>query len=379
MTTFQKDGIVKQWHGDRPHRQAFTIVELLVVIAIIGMLIALLLPAVQAAREAARRMQCSNNIRQLALAMQNHHTMHNRFPALANVKVTDTSSDPNADWSPIYFLLPFIEQQARFDDINTNTANQVWTAHPSFEPHIATLLCPSDPNSRGKQFAPTNFMVSIGDGMWNANGFRPSIASRTVFERQNPKNVGFITDGTSNTVAISEAIISASPQSRLVKGGVASIAGVDNRDNGGTREKCSFPALTVGADRSVFAIHVNVHFGIDTEPASGIRGGRFWDGRPRYSAFSTVMPPNSPACQQPVSYDDFNLDNVDVHMLPPQSNHFGGVNVAFFDGSVRFISNAINHITEGVDYPAQVTDGRSEFGVWGALGTPRGGENVSYP
>ncbi|MCL2709270.1 MAG: DUF1559 domain-containing protein [Planctomycetaceae bacterium] len=379
MTTSYRDHAAKRWCRKYSHRQGFTIVELLVVIAIIGMLIAILLPAVQAAREAARRMQCSNNIKQLTLALQSHHSMHNRFPALANAKVTDTSRDPNADWSPIYFLLPFFEQQARFDDINANAANLVWVAHPSFEPHMPTLLCPSDSNGRGKEYAPTNYMVSIGDGMWNANGFRPSIASRTVFERQNPKDAGYITDGTTNTVAISEAIISEGPASRLVKGGIASVSGVDNRDHGGTRDKCSLSVLTASGNRSVFAIDVNVHYGVDTEPASGIRGGRFWDARPRYSAFSTVMPPNSPACQQPVSYDDFNVDNVDVHMLPPQSNHFGGVNVGFFDGSGRFVANSINFITEGVELPAQVTEGPSEFGVWGALGTPRGGESVSYP
>lgn len=379
MTTLQKNNIAQRRHRCRPFRKAFTLVELLVSIAIIGMLIALLLPAIQSAREAAKRMQCSSHIKQLTLALQLYHTTHNKFPALANVKVTDTSSAPHADWSPIYLLLPYFEQQVRFDDINTNAANQPWVAHPSFEHHIVLLLCPSDSNSRSKQYAPTNYMVSIGDAMWNANGFRSHIASRTVFERQNPKDSGYIIDGSSNTVAMSEAIISQGPASRLVKGGVAAVPGVDNRDNGGTREKCSFGALTASGNRTVFAINVNVHYGIDAEPASGIRGGRFWDARPRYSAFSTVMPPNSPACQQPVSTDDFNLDNVDVHMLPPQSNHPGGVNVGFFDGSVQFVTDSINHVTEGIPHPAQVTEGASEFGVWGALGTPRGGESVSYP
>jgi len=345
------------------------------------MLIALLLPAVQAAREAARRMSCTNQVKQLSLALHNHHDVHNYFPALLNVKVADTSSDPNSDWSTAYILLPFYEQQARFDAINTDASAQVWVGIPSLEALISALLCPSDSNGRGLDYAPTNYMFSIGDAMWNPNATGTDSTNRTVFEkinarRPNQRGFGFITDGTSNTVAVSEVIISQGARSRLVKGGVAAVSGLDNRSGGGTAAKCSFSALTAAGDRTVFASSVNVHADFPDEPNTTIRGGRFWDGRPRYSAFSTVMPPNSPACQEP----NANLGSSDVHMLPPQSNHPGGVSVGLFDGSVRFVTDTINALTPGLPHEAaQVTEGRSEFGVWGALGSPRGGESATLP
>jgi len=281
-------------------------------------------------------------------------------------------------------LLPFFEQQARFDDINTNAPADTWRPYVSFEASIATLLCPSDGNGRGHQWATTNYAVSIGDSMWNPNAFSSESSERTVFRRvQNATTPGqrgfaFVADGTSNTVAVSEMIVSATAMSRAVKGGVASVTGVDNRHQGGggTATKCSFAALTTGGNRTVFADGINVHGDMPDEPNATIRGGRFWDGRPRYSAFSTVMPPNSPACQQP----NGNVGNPDVHMLPPQSNHPGGVNVGMFDGSGRFITDSINALTPNLPHEAaQVGSGPSEFGVWGALGSPNGGESVSMP
>jgi prepilin-type N-terminal cleavage/methylation domain-containing protein/prepilin-type processing-associated H-X9-DG protein len=348
---------------------AFTLVELLVVIAIIGMLIALLLPAVQAAREAARRMQCSNHVKQLSLALHNYHDTNNLFPPLSGQM--DRSNPPgNTDWSALYKLMPFFEQQARFDEINNSTLTNVWTAHECLEARITALLCPSEGNGRSRQYTPTNYMLSIGDGMWNPNAPNTGASQRTVFEKTSQRDFGFINDGTSNTAAISEAIISATARSRSVKGGIAAVAGVDNRNSpGGTAAKCSLSALTTGGNRTVFADTVNVHEDMPDEPAATIRGGKFWDGRPRHIAFSTVMPPNSPACQQP----NANVSNPDVHMLPPQSNHPGGVNVGLFDGSVRFITDTVNALTPDIGREAaQVSEGRSEFGVWGALGSPRG-------
>ncbi|HBT78148.1 MAG TPA: hypothetical protein DEB39_14765 [Planctomycetaceae bacterium] len=364
---------------------AFTLVELLVVIAIIGALVALLLPAVQAAREAARRMQCSNNMKQLTHALHLHHDSFGVFPALRDLKAAghiSTTHDSDT-FSVIYRLLPFFEQQARYDAINDmrngpswNTGLSVpWWPHESFEGTINSLLCPSDSNGKDLRYTPTNCEVSIGDAMWDPNhATNGNIKNRTVFQKGAQKNIAFIADGTSNTVAISETIISQTVMSRLVKGGIAAVNAVDNRNApGGTAAKCSFSVLTTGGNRIEFASTVAVHTGgYDAgQPNQSIRGGRFFDGRPRYTAFSTVMPPNSPACQQ-----TGNLENQDVHMLPPQSNHSGGVNVALFDGSVRFIPDTINAATVGVAQPAQVTSGASEFGIWGALGTPDGGEAV---
>ena len=422
---------VKLGGGGYLGNPAFTLVELLVVIAIIGMLIALLLPAVQAAREAARRMQCTNHIKQLSLSLHNYHDAHACFPALSDWKVSEPVADyipvndrdnttepyPNTTWSAVYRLMPYFEQQARHDDINTNGPPFPWTttwtdadgiartytgAGTGFVDRMTPLLCPSDSNSTLHQYAAHNYMLSIGDCLWNPNQMRSyhsDANSRTVFMRStsrrvgvasDPRDFGFITDGTSNTIAVSEAIVSSEADSRMIRGGVASIVDLDNREApGGTPAKCSLSVLTAG-DRTVFADDVVVHTDNPDEINATIRGGRFWDGRPRYSAFSTVMPPNSPACQHPNAFDD-----AYVHMLPPQSNHTGGVNAGMFDGSVRFVSDSINALTSNLVYDtganagqpreaAQVpdssrgiSDGRSDFGVWGALGSPQGGESAS--
>jgi len=124
-------------------RSGFTLVELLVVIAIIGILIALLLPAVQSAREAARRTQCSNNLRQLGLATLMHVNVHEIFPPAASF---------NPDHSMISHILPFIEQDviARNIDLRkdwSHTDNREFT-----EVNISTLLCPSAPGGREDKY-----------------------------------------------------------------------------------------------------------------------------------------------------------------------------------------------------------------------------------
>ena len=138
-------------------RTAFTLVELLVVIAIIGMLIALLLPAVQAAREAARRMQCSNNLRQLALACHNYYDVHHSLPSLIGgpAAVLDASNTPRFNiggfgWQVL--IMPFFEQQARYGDITRAQTIAGFTYGgyllDAILPHnqgtIPSLSCPSD-------------------------------------------------------------------------------------------------------------------------------------------------------------------------------------------------------------------------------------------
>src|SRR5687767_6993146 len=124
----------------RCERQAFTLVELLVVIAIIGVLVALLLPAVQAAREASRRMQCSNNLKQIALALHNYHDVHKTFPP---AYIPDADGKPMHSWRVL--ILPYIEQQPLFTqyDFNEpwNGPNNSRLANIS----IPVYHCPSEP------------------------------------------------------------------------------------------------------------------------------------------------------------------------------------------------------------------------------------------
>lgn len=126
-------------------RSGFTLVELLVVIAIIGILIALLLPAVQAAREAARRMQCCNNLRQISVALHTYHTSLRTFPAGAYYNVGDSAAHRHT-W--MESLLPYLEQQAIYDSLDfTVPTNVLPNSAALLGREFPTLACPSDPDA----------------------------------------------------------------------------------------------------------------------------------------------------------------------------------------------------------------------------------------
>ncbi|MDR1960644.1 MAG: DUF1559 domain-containing protein [Planctomycetaceae bacterium] len=352
-------------------QSAFTLVELLVVIAIIGILIALLLPAVQAAREAARRMQCSNNLKQVSLALHTYHDAAGAFPGQTN-RLALNSSYPL--YGPGALLLPYIEQGALHSSIKTTSGLDTYEQSSVFDVRISAYLCPSDGDGRSVTGSgPTNVMFSFADGMWNMwNGGNAgnAIAGRMMFSPRAWKNISFCTDGTSNTAATSEAVISTTPNNRAVKGGVAQVASPDNAGNGGPTGKCGAGALTDPANRSTLKSAVKLVAHKSGEIASHLRGGRFQDGRGIYSGFHTVLPPNAPACSHSTDAEN------SFGIYPPTGHHTGGVNAGLFDGSVRFISETVD--TNGSS-AGQVTSGRSPYGVWGAFGSPNGGESVTLP
>ncbi|MDR1959484.1 MAG: DUF1559 domain-containing protein, partial [Planctomycetaceae bacterium] len=201
-------------------------VELLVVIAIIGVLIALLLPAVQAAREAARRMQCSNNIKQWSLALHNYHDTYRQFPPLGT-EINYSASPTTDGYSVQARLLPFIEQTAVFGQLNFSMplwgtlsgyfgdggteAEQIHfdnTSKLALTP-LSIFMCPSEPGERlfthksGWSGYGSNYVVNSGTGTGNYYDIGTNKSDGLYYIGANPSMASFV-DGTSNTVAFSE-------------------------------------------------------------------------------------------------------------------------------------------------------------------------------
>ncbi|MCL2624323.1 MAG: DUF1559 domain-containing protein [Planctomycetaceae bacterium] len=366
--------------------RAFTLVELLVVIAIIGILIALLLPAVQAAREAARRMQCSNNFKQAGLALHTYHDATKSFPAgRSQCGLAGDPTQRGQGWGvgPRVVILPYIEQVSRyatFCDEMTNTANLAfpWICNIN-SPNIGacrdtipTYICPSD----GKMNAPividfgagttevarSNLAHSLGDGLWgnNTNESGPAfVENRGIMTPNRWKSFGKMTDGSSNTIGMSEVIgterSGTGAFSRNVLGGVVVSPDMYN----GT---LSLPGPCLQMRNPLDRTQL-----VGTLVNSW-RGGFFTDGRGVNAAFSTHLPPNSPTC---IWWEAMGQDAWGA--LSVSSYHTGGVNAVLMDGSCTFVSNTID--TGNLDTPLDVNIAESPYGVWGAMGTPQGGES----
>ncbi|MEW4563124.1 DUF1559 domain-containing protein [Bremerella sp. JC770] len=213
------------------NKKGFTLVELLVVIAIIGVLIALLLPAVQQAREAARRMQCTNNLKQLSLSLHNYHDSLGSFPPgwiyLASGRGTSTLGDPSFGWGT--FVLPYIEQSALFDQMNPGTVDYASVPDTLAETKLDAFICPSDNPPGPVVFSshsqgPSNYSAVMGrfDLLAAGTFHSPAVSSVTnpFYDRTDDDNLKFkpdgvfgpnseirfadITDGTSNTLSFGE-------------------------------------------------------------------------------------------------------------------------------------------------------------------------------
>ncbi len=193
-----------------PGRRGFTLVELLVVIAIIGILIALLLPAVQAAREAARRSQCTDNLKQLGLALQNYHDVNRSFPTMSVFGGGGPGLQQAYHHTWLTAILPFVEQQALYE--RTNKMTWAW-GQPIMGTILPVLKCPSDadyPNDTSGTWglAITDYGASEGYHWWSSayNVLGDNVAREYsgVFSQTQWNRMADIPDGTSNVVVVSE-------------------------------------------------------------------------------------------------------------------------------------------------------------------------------
>jgi prepilin-type N-terminal cleavage/methylation domain-containing protein/prepilin-type processing-associated H-X9-DG protein len=373
---------VRVW-GVRMRRRAFTLVELLVVIAIIGVLVALLLPAVQAAREAARRSQCTNNLKQLGLAVHNFHDTHQRLPnssyqmlfrnpdLVANPAVhpRDQWDNGRERWSYACVLLPFMEQQAIYDELLRSHIPQErpWHNTPLTRTKISTFICPSDAQSgtvHRSDLAPISYQCNRGDYWLDWNWWE----CRGVFGRGNTANKTFagITDGTSNTMMIAEAKIGVQGSKKVTE----TVATEVGAYNGAPPSIC---LARVGLERT-FTGNTESTYGWGWQP-----GWRWADSMTPYTLWFPMLPPNGPSCGNRAE---------SWAIVTASSYHPGGVNVLMVDGSVIFIAETINagDPTRTVQDMPQFAGGNpqdytgpSPYGVWGALGTAFGGESVALP
>jgi prepilin-type N-terminal cleavage/methylation domain-containing protein/prepilin-type processing-associated H-X9-DG protein len=320
-------------------RSAFTLIELLVVIAIIGVLIALLLPAVQSAREAARRAQCTNNLKQIGLAVHNYESTVGVYPMACALQVGVIGETFSAHAR----VLPYLEQNSLFNQINYSIG---WSLQTTVaEMQVSAFLCPSEVNTEAYlvgpiRHRPTSYGASGGTWlMWdpgaNVMGDGMFLVNRCIKPAQ-------IRDGLSNTVAFSEV----KTQSPVLRdGGNPSAANVPPPND---------PSVILG-------------YGGTFDPTFGF--SQWVNGLYIHTGISTLFPPNtiigyvSGGQTYDVGFTSSRLgltvNGRTYTAFTAKSYHPGGVNACMMDGSVRFVKSSVAR------------------DVWRALGTRAGNEALS--
>lgn len=238
--------------------RGFTLVELLVVIAIIGILVALLLPAVQAARGAARRMQCKNNLKQLGLAMHNYHDVHKQLPP--GFMVVNEQGEINGGWAWAVFLMPYLEQSPLQDKLSITqyTLNEV-VSDPNLQPLLSTQLpvlkCPTSTLEPLREYlGGTGIMVSTANYTCCRGFFRYSgethlfVKNNGIFYGESRTRFATITDGLSNTIALGERTVlpihTANPKkwpSWCGPGGLSATRGIASTVSSSVYDKMNHP------------------------------------------------------------------------------------------------------------------------------------------
>ena len=341
-------------------RQGFTLVELLVVIAIIGVLIALLLPAVQMAREAARRSQCSNNLKQIILATHNYHDTHNAFPISTTWKDNSLAGEGylTSCFSSKFRIMPYLEQNNLYERTNVNGPQGNPFSHGwggNFNLHLSVRLpilnCPSSPlvNRSGvgnctyaiNMGTPWNSHgVQVGNGNIDSSGNRPglhngfsSARAQDAWASDPVVTFGTMPDGASNTAAFSEFV----------------------PDNAGRVPKYAMYQWAGGAFTAQVRQSCRAQSAVENDRGN-LRGSTWsWGSQLCGEFYGHTMMPNERSCW---SYrGDWEGDS----LAAANSGHPAGVNVARADGSVTFVTNTVNNF------------------VWWAFGTRNAGESEAAP
>jgi len=391
--------------------RGFTLVELLVVIAIIGVMVGLLLPAVQAAREAARRMSCSNNFKQVGLAVHNYHAAYDQLPRNGTGTPNVAGGSPEGavpgvsrmandrlEISWLVSLTPFIEQQALWEQISGPLTDPATGAvFPPMGPcprrslgqhgtaryapwltEVSGFRCPSDPGVGLPAQGRTNYVCCVGDSTFQiigkfddfgvqtqARAINTRAGCRGVFIAREASKFRDILDGLSNTICAGEIATDLGDNDIRTRGSRATGAAVNVSIPAGGIQLCD---INVDPQRPRFWLSTATFVplaGPGTEPEQR-RGYRWAHNRSIWGKFTTISPPNSLVCME--------TNNFNEGILPPSSRHQGGVHVLMTDGAVKFVTDSIE---SGNQRSAQVGTGAthlppgsaSPFGLWGALGT----------
>jgi prepilin-type N-terminal cleavage/methylation domain-containing protein/prepilin-type processing-associated H-X9-DG protein len=318
--------------GRRPEEAGFTLIELLVVIALIGVLIALLLPAVQSAREAARRSQCTNNLKQLGIAMHNYESSFRCFPPAYLTRIggggvhgvpDPATRDAGPGWAYGTALLGFMEQVPLYQAMNVDLPCWFPENTTGARTVVGTFLCPSvsepglmadirDTDDRQLAvFARSHYALNAGnDEPWAYTVDHQGPLADGPFFRNSSTTIAHIKDGLSNTMFVGEhsAILSDKTWVGVVPGAAV----------------CPTPEFAYSTC-DFAATMVLTHSG------------------PAAAEGNIIHPPNARSC----------------HVCQMYAEHPGGANILLGDGSVRFIQETIRQP------------------VWAALATCRGGEAIS--
>ena len=345
-------------------RSAFTLLELIFVVLLIGILIGMLLPAVRRVREPARRTDCSNKLRQLALASFNFESAHSHFPAPMGdpMLLEIAESDDVGRIGGLVLLLPFIEQSRLWEQagepmtINEHSFPAMPPPtdqnYPVWQNHIEGFRCASSIGSE-MLFGETNYAFCIGD---MAIDIHKPKHERGAFACGKNLTEGHFSDGTSNTIMMAEIGTSVRP---------ALLAQVAINQSSEILNNPQLCLDLVSPDNSKL---LNKSIALK-KPG---RGGNWADGSATYSLFNTILPPNSPSA----SIGDEMADGI----YSAGGMHPGGINVARADGSVQFLSENIDagDPTSPTIKPEQLDAGptASPYGVWGALGTANGEDDA---